>query len=169
MVPVERKDLLTLLLHYSQIHQLWKLPQQLQEYQMFQSLVRLVSQLCLHSGNWQPGSRSTQFRRIGGWSTSFFRTTWHPVAKVLDLIFFMRRKMLDPSQARFWIRKLRQTGYNQQNIIYLLAGIETRNLPLQHWFGSHLPFLAVVRISICRSRRHTIPGFIILLQKEANT
>ena len=169
MVPVERKDLLTLLLHYSEIHQLWRLLQQPQEYQMFQGLVRLVSQLCLHSANWQLGSRSTQLQENRGWSTSSFRTTRHPVAKVLDLIFFMRRKMLDPSQARFWIRKLRQMGYNQQNVIYLLAGIETRNFPLQYWSGSYHPFLAIVRINICKRRRHTIPGFIILLQKEANT
>ena len=73
------------------------------------------------------------------------------------------------SQARVEIRKLRQTGWNQKNIGFLLASIETRNFSLQHWFGSHLLFLAVVRISIYGSRRHTIPGFIIFLQKEANT
>ena len=88
------------------------------------------------------------------------------VVEVLDLIFLMRWKMLDPSQARFWIRKLRQMGYNQQNIIYILADIEMKNFPLQYWSGSHLPFLAIVRITICRSQRHTIPGFIILLQKK---
>ena len=66
MVPVERKDLLTLLLHYSQIHQLWRLLQQPQEYQMFQGLVRLVSQLCLHSGNWQLGSRISPITRESG-------------------------------------------------------------------------------------------------------
>ena len=66
MVLVERKDLLTLLLHYSQINQLWKLLQQLQEYQIFQGLARLVSQLCLHSGNWQSGSRSTQLQENRG-------------------------------------------------------------------------------------------------------
>ena len=93
----------------------------------------------------------TQLRKSWTWSFSCAERCW-TLAK-----------------QRFWIRKLRQMGYNQQKVIYLLAVIEMRNFPLQHWSKSHLPFFAVIRISIRGSRRHTIPGFIILLQKEANT
>ena len=42
-----------------------------------------------------------------------------------------------------------------------------RNFSLQQRSGSCLPFLAVIRVSIYRSRRHTIPGLIIFLKKEA--
>jgi len=41
-----------------------------------------------------------------------------------------------------------------------------RNFSLQQRSGSRLLFLAVTRVSIYRSRRHTIPGLIIFLQKE---
>ena len=57
----------------------------------------------------------------GGWSTSSFRTTRHPVAEVLNLIFFMCREILDPSQARFWIRKLRQNRIKSIEY-YILTG-----------------------------------------------
>ena len=51
---------------------------------------------------------------LGGWSSSCFWTTLHPVTQFLDLILFMRWEMLDPRQARFEIRKLRQIGSNQR-------------------------------------------------------
>ena len=103
---------------------------------------------------------------LGGWSTSSFWTTRHPVAGILNLTLLMHREILDPSQARLWIRKLRQTGQNQQNIGFLLASIETRNLPLQQRSRSCFPFLAVIRCSIGWSWRHTIPWLIIFLQEK---
>ena len=44
--------------------------------------------------------------------------------EILDLIFFMRWEILDPSQAKFEIRKLRQTGSNQRmsDSYWLLLG-----------------------------------------------
>ena len=41
------------------------------------------------------------------------------------------------------------------------------NFSLQQGSGSCLPFLAAIRVSIYRSRRHIIPRLIIFLQKEA--
>jgi len=70
------------------------------------------------------------------------------------------------SQARFAIRKLRQIGWNQKNIGFLLASINTRNLSLQQRSRSCFLFLAAIRSIICWSRRHTIPRLIILLQKK---
>ena len=70
------------------------------------------------------------------------------------------------SQARVEIRKLRQIGWNQKNIIFLLASINMRNLSLQQRSRSCFPFLAAIRSSIYWRRRHTIPRFIILLQNK---
>jgi len=52
------------------------------------------------------------YRRLGGWSSSCLWTTLHLVAKILDLILLMGWEILDPSQAKFKIRKLRQIGSN---------------------------------------------------------
>ena len=41
-----------------------------------------------------------------------------------------------------------------------------RNFSLQQRSGSCLPFLAVIRVSIYRGRRHIVPGLRVFLQKE---
>ena len=111
MVPVERKDLLTLRSTTPRSTSFGSSFSSHRSIRCFRAwFAWFLSYVCTR----ETGSRGLDqpnYKRIGGWSTSSFRTTRHPVAKVLD------RKMLDPSQARFWIRKLRQTWYNQQ-ILY---------------------------------------------------
>ena len=54
--------------------------------------------------------------RLGGWSSSCFRITLHPVTDVLNLILLMCWKMLDPSQARLKIGKLRLIESNLRRL-----------------------------------------------------
>ena len=49
---------------------------------------------------------------FGGGSSTCLWTTLHPVTEVLDLVLLMGWEILDPSQVKFEIRKLRQTGSN---------------------------------------------------------
>ena len=63
---------------------------------MFQGLVRLVSQMCLHTGNRQPGSRSTQLQENQGLIDQFLPNHSTPSCESLGLDLFHAPKDVGP-------------------------------------------------------------------------
>ena len=88
---------------------------------MFQGLIRLVSQLCLHSANWQPGSLSTQLQENRGLIDQFLPNHSTPSCRSLGLDLSHVPKDVGSQPSKILNKKAEANGI-QSTKYYILTG-----------------------------------------------